>query len=145
MCRTKPVREWREWTDVFKSWTIIPGDKLAEFSKRSNADRISHTWTLDNDVQKYGTAAGTPMYLGRFMKLKRLDAHFYLDVVPTKQAIEAVEKNSIFVEYDTMSFEAIEWPCGRTLIVCHNGKIIGGPWITKIDSVTIPAFPLEDS
>jgi hypothetical protein len=44
------------------------------------------------------------------------------------------------MDYDVMNFGAIEWQDGRTLIKCENTKIIGGAWLAKINSVTIPDF-----
>lgn len=133
----QPITDWKDWRDVFASETIIPGDKLNKFSARELPERTCHTWYIKERV------SAAPMYLSRFCRLKRLDRIFYLDVQPTKAAIEAMERYITFVEFDTMNFEAIEWQDGRTLIVCHNSKIIGGPWVAKINSTTIPHFVEE--
>jgi hypothetical protein len=132
-----PITQWKEWSDVFASATVIPGDKLAEFSKRSRKDRSSHVWTLP---PLRANEPRDPMYLDKFCSLKRLDRRIYLEVTPTKQVLEAMTPRITFVEGDTMNFEVIEWTDGRSLVVCHNSRIIAGPWVAKINSVTIPDF-----
>lgn len=135
------VTNWKDWSDVFASAIVIPGDHLNKFSARSMPERTAHTFYVPRFHGKENDWKGqVPMYLSRFCRLKRLDRIFYLDVMPTKQAIKAVERNSTFVEHDTMNFEVIEWKDGQSLVVCHNSKIIGGPWVAKINSVTIPDF-----
>jgi len=126
----QPVTDWKDWRDVFASETIIPGDQLGLLSRKTREERSSHVWRVPSSTE--------PMYLDKFCRVKRLDRTFYLDVVPTKACIAAMERYITFVENDTMNFEVIEWEDGRSLIVCKNGKIIGGPWVAKINSITIP-------
>ena len=137
-----PITDWKEWSDVFASATVIPGDKLSDFSRRKRADRTSHTWDIPRErlVPRHDDA---PMYLDRFCTLKRLGSRIWLDVVPTKQAIEALTPHVTFVDGDVMNFEVIEWTNGQSLVVCRNNRIIAGPWLAKIDSVTIPNFQEE--
>ncbi len=132
-----PVTDWKDWRDVFASETIIPGDSLGKLSKQSREERASHVWRVPR-------ADSEPMYLDKFCVVKRLDSRIYLDVIPTPAAIEALTPHVTFVDGDTMNFEVIEWQDGRSLIVCRNNRIIAGPWLAKINSVTIPHFKLED-
>jgi hypothetical protein len=137
-----PVTDWKDWSDVFESFTVIPGDKLSKFSARSMPERTAHTWNRSCD-EGWNKSANTSMYLSRFVRVKRLDSIHYIDAVPTKQAIDVLTRNVIFVDFDTINLEVIEWQDGRSLVVAHNSKIVGGPWVAKINSTTIPQFPEE--
>lgn len=148
------VTDWTDWRDIFASEEIRDLDTM---SVRSQLDldayrkrTTAHTWWLPDwsvrDPDKREHAPKVPTYLSRFATLKiftgtdedRSWRSVYLSVVPTAQAIEVVGKNSCLVDYDTMHFNVIEWPDNRALVVCHNSKIIGGPWVAKIDARTIP-------
>lgn len=148
------VTDWTNWRDIFVSEEIRDLDTstvrsqldLDAYRKRTTA----HTWHLTDwsvrDPAKRELVPKVPTYLSRFATLKiftgtpddRSWRSVYLSIVPTVQAIEVVGKHSVLVDYDTMAFDIIEWPDNRALVVCHNSKIIGGPWVAKIDSRTIP-------
>lgn len=129
----QPITDWKDWSDVFASATVIPGDMLGTLSKQSREERASHIWRVPR-------AGSEPMYLDKFCSVKRLDRRFYLDVVPTKACIDALTPHVTFVDGDSMNFEVIEWQDGRSLVVCRNLRIIAGAWVAKINSITIPNF-----
>jgi hypothetical protein len=131
------VTDWTDWRDLFADETVIPGDKLMEYSKRDRKARTTHTWRVKGGDKRYPFTEAE-MYLDRFMSLKRLDRTIYLEVIPTVQLVRKLEPHVTFVENDTMNFKAIEWDDGRTLITCENNRIIAGPWVAKINSITIP-------
>ena len=148
----KPVTEWTQWSDIFKSATPRDLDSSAvrsqldldAYRKRTTA----HTWSVDDWNAKPGKRARKlPCYLSRFATLKiqtgteadRSWRTVYLDVEPTDAAIEVIGNNAVLPEYDTLNCEIIGWPDGRSLVVCRNSKIIGGPWVAIIDSATIPS------
>ena len=64
-----------------------------------------------------------------------------LDITITPQAIEAIGRNTIHVDDDTMNLEIIVWDDGRALVTAKHGKIIGEVWLAFIDASTIPTFP----
>lgn len=150
------ITDWKNWRDIFASETVRASLneppvrtqlELDAYRKRTTA----HTWWLTDwsvrDPDKRERAPKVPTYLSRFATLKiftgtpddRSWRSVYLSIEPTAQAIEVVGNHSCLVDYDTMSFDVIEWPDNRALVVCRNSKIFGGPWVAKIDASTIPA------
>ena len=144
------VTTWSDWADIFESWSIRDERPPGKLSRDANAAReIAHTWMVDDWNQRSDAKRKRklPCYLSSYCRVKiftgTLDDRSWRDVVltvvPTAQAIETISKHAILPEYDTLSIEVIEWPDDRALVVCHNSKIIGGPWLAKIKASTIPA------
>jgi hypothetical protein len=61
-----------------------------------------------------------------------------LSVVPRLAVIESLQKHTIIVEHDTMSWEVIEWPGNAALVRCRHSLIIGDVWVAIIDARTVP-------
>lgn len=128
------VMDWKNWRDVIASERVIePGDY-----KR----RDLHTWTRKRHEAHDRPG---PMHLSSYARAKLGDGrHVSLDVELTPQAIEAIGKNTIHIDRDTISVEVIVWDDGRALVVASHNQIIGSVWLAKIDASTIPTFPAEE-
>jgi hypothetical protein len=135
MSNREPVTDWKNWRDVFASERVVePGPKYKSTTL--------HEWKplvgIDDPRRK-----AEPSRLSSFVSIKGRHAHVCLDVTFTAQAIEVIGRNIIYVENDTINVEVIVWSDGRALVVAHNNRIIGGPWLAKIDTSTIPIFTYE--
>lgn len=82
-------------------------------------------------------------FLSSFCSLALLSGIDWIYVKPKKELVEAVEKNSLGIDYDSIYFKITVRDDGQALVSAQNNKIIGGPWLAVIDASTVP-IPPED-
>jgi hypothetical protein len=125
------VTEWKNWRDIVASERVV--DDLGKYKSTT-----LHTWTRERHGKRDDPG---PMCMSSYASVSGVHRRVSLDTTLTPQAIEAIGKNTIHIDDDTMNVEVIVWDDGRALVVATHGRIIGSVWLALIDAMTIPAFP----
>lgn len=82
-----------------------------------------------------------PMYVGPYITIERQgQAHFGGWAKVSREFAERVVRQTIVSDYDTMSWEVIEWPDNQALVLAKHGQIIGSVWVACVHADTLPTF-----
>lgn len=128
--RREAVTDWKNWRDVFTTERVV-----VDLSKYRST--TLHTWAIPRTGQRH--ERGT-MAVSSFARVSGKHPSTHLDVTLTTQAIDAIGRNTIHIDNETINIEVIVWNDGRALVVASHNRIIGSVWLAKIDASTIPQF-----
>lgn len=112
--------DYHSWHDLFPSFSRGP--------KR-----------LDGE-QMYQRGGARDSYIDTYCVIQRSreDPRETVHVYPYREVISEIERHTIAVDHDRVTFEVIVWSETEALVHCQNGQIIGGCWLAIIDPSTIP-------
>ena len=66
--------------------------------------------------------------------------HKGLSIYPNERLADWVQKNMIYIQYDTMHFKIIDYRDGMSLVIISYGQIIGERWLAMVQTESIDAM-----
>ena len=88
------------------------------------------------DTDRRGRRRRAFMEIGPFFRVYPL--YHALAVRPSDRTLFALDRHTISIAYDTISFESIVWDLDGALTIAKHSQIIGETWLAVIDPLSIP-------
>ena len=117
-------------------------DQFFTNAKQWKTGQENHRILILDGNGKHAEVATAPrgefMRVGNYLSVRDGEA---LYVEPTEMLFEFIKTNFLFIAYDTIHYEIIDWGGGEGLLTVSHSQIIGSRWMTKkLKMATIPSF-----